>query len=484
MIATQSGATLADTASVTIASAPATLASIKIQPKSVSTQTGLQQQFTASATWSDGSTTVPAVTWSTTGGTIGTSGLFTAPATAGTYRVVVASGGGAKADTATVSVVAPVVTQVAMTPSSVSVPTAGTQQFQITATWSDGVSRPAAVAYSATGGTVSAGGLYTAGATPGSFRVVAAVSTGPADTAATTVTSVAPPPPPGTFAAPTHGIKDFESGQWSTAPAITNGGGAAPGFNSAISAGHRLINNAASANGGNWSYQYDYVPSAVEIGANAEAFRTSSTGADADEMYWRYDFKLTGSPVTSQLKWMRFRGANNDLGGLYGTGGAGTTHIAWAFGADGVPDANFNHAIGLSWGPFPSALLAAGYTKYGDNLLNDGKWHRILVHLQRNNGVTNPRVRFWFDGVPIRQNPTSVRSAHGSQTTTTATWTPGSPNDPDYGANAPSWLTVGNRVNTVRIFTVDMNVTVNPGNTGTGHINYDNMVWSTRPIQP
>ena len=75
-------------------------------------------------------------------------------------------------------------------------------------------------------------------------------------------------------------------------------------------------------------------------------------------------------------------------------------------------------------------------------------------------------------------------SAHGSQTTTTAAWTPGNSNDPDYGANAPSWLTVGNRVNTVRIFTVDMNVTLNAGNTGAGRINFDNMVWSTKPLQP
>ena len=565
VIATQSGGALADTASVTVAAVPPTLTTLRIQPKTVSIQTGLQQQFTASATWSDGGTTVPALTWSSTGGTITTSGLFAAPATAGTYRVVVASVGSPKADTATVSVVAPVVTQVVMTPASVSVPTAGTQQFQITATWSDGVSRPAAVGYSATGGTISSGGLYTAGGAPGSFRVVAAASTGPSDTSATTVTASAitltglqispknvsvntgalqlfgatalwsdgtttlPPltwtasggtisapgqfaagtvtgtfwvivagggkadtaavlivtaPPPGPFPAPTLGTKDFESGLWSTAPAFTNGGGAAPGFNGSIGAGHRLVNDPASANGGAWSYQYDYVPSASEVGANAEAFRTSSTGANADEMYWRYDFKLTGTPITSQLKWTRFRGVNNDLGGLYGTGGGGTTHVAWAFGAEGAPDANFNFAIGISWGALPASLTAAGYTKYGENLLNDGKWHRMLVHLQRNNGMTNPRVRFWFDGIPIRQSPSSVMSAHGSQTTTTAAWTPGNSNDPDYGANAPSWLTVGNRVNTVRIFTVDMNVTLNAGNTGAGRINFDNMVWSTKAIQP
>ena len=475
----------ADTAFVTLTSAGPTVTNFALAPAATSVTIGGTAQFQSAASWSDGATRPVTVTYSATGGTVSVNGLYHAGQVAGTF-IVIASCSCGKADTSGVTVTGPnptaALVAIILSPSLVSVTAGQQQQFSVTGRASDGSSVQALVTWAATGGTINGSGGYAAGSTIGTYRVIATVQGGGlADTATVSIVAA---PPPGTFPAPTHGTKDFESGLWSTAPAITNGGGAAPGFNSGLSAGHRLINNAASANGGNWSYQYDYVPSAVEIGANAEAFRTSSTGADADEMYWRYDFKLTGSPVTSQLKWMRFRGANNDLGGLYGTGGAGTTHIAWAFGADGVPDANFNHAIGLSWGPFPSALLAAGYTKYGDNLLNDGKWHRILVHLQRNNGVTNPRVRFWFDGVPIRQNPTSVRSAHGSQTTTTATWTPGSPNDPDYGANAPSWLTVGNRVNTVRIFTVDMNVTVNPGNTGTGHINYDNMVWSTRPIQP
>ena len=412
-------------------------------------------------------------------------GLYHAGQVAGTFMVVASCSCG-KADTSVVTLTGPTTTApligVTISPGFVSVTAGQQQQFTVTGRASDGSAIAALVNWAATGGTINPTGGYTAGDTVGTYQVVAtAQGTSLTDTA--TVLIVAPLPP-GTFPAPTLGTRDFESGLWSTAPAFTNGGGAAPGFNAATGFGHRLVNNPASANGGNWSYQFDYVPSATEVGATAEVFRTRTTGADADEMYWRYDFKLTGTPVTSQLKWMRFGGANADLGGLYGTGGGGTTHVAWAFGNEGAPVGNFNHAIGLSWGAFPASLLAAGYTKYGENLLNDGRWHRILVHLQRNNGVTNPRVRFWFDGVPIRQAPSAVMSAHGSQTTTTATWTPGSPTDPDYGANAPSWLTVGNRVNTARIFLINMNVTVNGGNTGAGHINYDNMVWSTKAIQP
>ena len=46
------------------------------------------------------------MTWSATGGTITTGGLYTAGATAGTFRVIAVQQGGTKADTATVTVTA------------------------------------------------------------------------------------------------------------------------------------------------------------------------------------------------------------------------------------------------------------------------------------------------------------------------------------------------------------------------------------------
>ena len=486
VIARATGTGFADTTLVTLMASGPTVTQFTLVPASAAVPIGGTAQFQSGTSWLDGATGSVTVTYLATGGTVSVNGLYHAGQVAGTFMVIATCSCG-KADTSGVTVTGPTPTAVLvgidLFPGSVALVVGQQQQFSVTGRASDGSSIPALVNWVATGGTINSSGGYTAGSTVGTYRVIATVQGGSlADTSVVSIVSTAPPPGP--FPAPTLGTKDFESGLWSTAPAFTNGGGAAPGFNGSIGAGHRLVNDPASANGGAWSYQYDYVPSASEVGANAEAFRTSSTGANADEMYWRYDFKLTGTPITSQLKWTRFRGVNNDLGGLYGTGGGGTTHVAWAFGAEGAPDANFNFAIGISWGALPASLTAAGYTKYGENLLNDGKWHRMLVHLQRNNGMTNPRVRFWFDGIPIRQSPSSVMSAHGSQTTTTAAWTPGNSNDPDYGANAPSWLTVGNRVNTVRIFTVDMNVTLNAGNTGAGRINFDNMVWSTKPLQP
>ena len=61
--------------------------SITISPASASLLTNGTQQFTATVAGSSNA----AVTWSATGGTVSTSGLYTAPNTAGTYTVTVTS---------------------------------------------------------------------------------------------------------------------------------------------------------------------------------------------------------------------------------------------------------------------------------------------------------------------------------------------------------------------------------------------------------
>ena len=53
---------------------------------------------------SDGSTAAVAVTWSATGGTVSTSGLYKAGTTAGSYRVIAVQQGGTKADTSAITV--------------------------------------------------------------------------------------------------------------------------------------------------------------------------------------------------------------------------------------------------------------------------------------------------------------------------------------------------------------------------------------------
>src|SRR5580658_2037873 len=74
---------------------------VSISPVSATVLTGGTQQFTATVTGSRNT----AVTWSATGGTISSSGLYTAPATTGAYTVTAASeDNGTNSASATVTV--------------------------------------------------------------------------------------------------------------------------------------------------------------------------------------------------------------------------------------------------------------------------------------------------------------------------------------------------------------------------------------------
>ena len=188
VIAQQLNGTRADTAEVTV-TAPLALTAVLLTPAFVGLDLGASQQFAVSGTYSNGSTGTPSVTYSATGGSINNNGRYTAGNTPGTYQVIARQQGGTLADTSVVTVGARV-TQFVMTPSTVNLLVGGTQQFQTSATWSDGVSRPVSVTYSATGGTVSASGLYTAGLLAGSAAVIAVCSCGIADTSVVSLSLV------------------------------------------------------------------------------------------------------------------------------------------------------------------------------------------------------------------------------------------------------------------------------------------------------
>ena len=133
--------------------------SVQITPSSLSLKSGGTQQF--AATVSDASTS--AVTWSTSAGKISSSGMYTAPAvTTSTTATVTATSvaNTSKHATATITIssssAAPISVQ--MTPTSASIRSAGTQQF--TATVSNASNT--GVTWSASIGSISSAGLYTA----------------------------------------------------------------------------------------------------------------------------------------------------------------------------------------------------------------------------------------------------------------------------------------------------------------------------------
>lgn len=171
---------------------PPTVTSFSLQPKTgVTLNPGQTQQYATNTTWSDGQARPVSVTYTATGGTISSTGLFTAGNLAGTFMVIAtcACTTPAIADTALVSVVVPQLTSLTVSPKTASVNAGATQQFAVTARWNTGATTVPPVTWSATGGSVSASGLYTAPTTAGTYRVIVAHTNGTVrDTATVTVT--------------------------------------------------------------------------------------------------------------------------------------------------------------------------------------------------------------------------------------------------------------------------------------------------------
>lgn len=172
-----------------------TLSSIELSPPSATIQAGATQQFTATGHFSDGGMGSVAVTWTATGGTVSAGGLYTAGSVAGTYQVVATEQGGSIAKAAAVAVTAapPVLTSISVAPATISLAPAATQQFTATGHYSGGGTGSVAVNWSATGGTISLTGFFTAGSVVGSYQVTATQTGGSIlGTAAVTITPAPP----------------------------------------------------------------------------------------------------------------------------------------------------------------------------------------------------------------------------------------------------------------------------------------------------
>jgi len=162
--------------------------SISILPNSVSLQAGATQQFTLSISGLPNNS----VTWSATGGTITSSGLYTAPAAPGNYSVTATSTADpTKFVSAAVTVSsAPATISISISPNSVSLQTGSTQQFSATVTGTTNTT----VTWSASAGTISPSGLYTSPAAAGTYTVTATSAADSTKSASTTITVTNPPP--------------------------------------------------------------------------------------------------------------------------------------------------------------------------------------------------------------------------------------------------------------------------------------------------
>ena len=181
-------------ASVSVDPAPQLPVSVSITPTSASVASGAAQQF--SATVNNASN--PSVTWSASNGTISPSGTFTAPTVTTTIQVTVVATSVAdpsKSAQASVSVNPPTVVSVSITPASAEIVARTTQQFS--ATVSNASNR--SVAWSASNGTISPSGMFTAPSVTATTNVtVTATSVADSTQSAQAMVTVDPPTPPAT----------------------------------------------------------------------------------------------------------------------------------------------------------------------------------------------------------------------------------------------------------------------------------------------
>jgi hypothetical protein len=188
-----------DTARVTVVRRQPRLALLQVTPTSTTLSPGVSQTFVAVGRLHNGSTVPVGVNWSAAGGSIDGGGTYVAGDTAGTYQVVASNTAGTLADTATVTISAPpappppvpapppALAELILVPANAILATYATRQFGVYGRSANGDSLGVTAVFTATGGTITAGGLYTAGSTAGNFRVIATAG-GLADSSGVKVT--------------------------------------------------------------------------------------------------------------------------------------------------------------------------------------------------------------------------------------------------------------------------------------------------------
>lgn len=201
---------IAGNATVTVESGPA--ASMEVSPNPVVLPIEGRRQFTAVGFDEFGNEVEISPTWSVVngGGSVNSTGFFTAGTTSGTFNNTVEASSGGISDSATVEVTAGALASITVTPDPKSLGSGDTQQYTAVGEDANGNTVVITPIWSVVngGGSINSSGLFTAGTTSGTFdNTVQATSDGISDQATVTVT--APPVTPpfvdlGT--AETHGI--------------------------------------------------------------------------------------------------------------------------------------------------------------------------------------------------------------------------------------------------------------------------------------
>jgi MYXO-CTERM domain-containing protein len=162
-------------ATVDVSVSPGEPTQLSLSPQNPSVPAGGKQSFTATATDGCGNVFTPTVAWElyNGGGTLASNGVFTAGTRAGSYSNTIHARAGWLSASTSVEVTPGPVVRVTLSPLKPSLSTSTSQQFTARAEDSFGneqPSRPRRWSADAAAGSISATGLFTAGATPGTYE--------------------------------------------------------------------------------------------------------------------------------------------------------------------------------------------------------------------------------------------------------------------------------------------------------------------------
>lgn len=389
VVATIDGVTSGRYLEATASTQAPTVTGLAISPKTGTTLApGATRQFSTSATWSDLATRAASVTYTATGGTISSSGFYTAGQLVGTFMVIANCGCG-RADTAAVSVVATAqLTNLTISPKTATVNAGATQQFAATANWSTGATSLPPIAYSATGGVVTSGGLWTAPSTSGTYKIIVAHSGGTLrDTATVTVagTSIGSTPPvtiAGAGPNQPSGYSSIYSNPMGTLPP-KNPSMDVFGFQNYFGTSALSIQNETSVP----EFLRVTFPAGTAGGADyPNAFLAGnafSSGGDKSRLYIRLRFRISSNWTDNGNTGTKFFFFNQQQGNNH--------YVNLTEGGQLLPAVSMQSAFGFGTPSGPNHFVAQPLTK--------GVWHELEILIVANTpGTYNGQLRMWVDG--------------------------------------------------------------------------------------
>ena len=386
----------ADTSAVTVAEPAPTVTGVDVTPNSASLETGKSKQFSVVATMSDGSTdSSPAVTWSATGGSVTGSGLYTAGQTAGTFKVIAKSAAG-PADTSTVTVSkpapsAPTVTSLTIWPAKATLDPGATKQYGASATMSDGSTDSSpTVIWSATGGTITSGGLYKAPATGGTYTVTGTSPDGPSATSTVTVTESSTPPSPPTVTSltVTPGSASLQAGatkQFNAVATMSDGStDSSPSVTWSATGGS--INSGGLYTAGSAAGTFKVIGKSTDGPADTSSVTISVPSGGGS---YTTNFPATENPISEGGLWINGGSTGLDWTNVSTTGGHAIGHQAGA---------SYTDATALLTGSWTSNQEATGKV-YASGTLQENCYSEVELRLRAS--ITAHKIKGYEIGFKV-----------------------------------------------------------------------------------